>query len=201
MVFLAGENGENITVFSSKDDHSRVDFRKKRHVYLIGFMGAGKSTVGRLLARELGRRWVDMDMVIVREARQTIADIFSREGEAGFRRRETKLLARLAKESSPLVVSTGGGIILAKENRELLRRSGIIIYLEVPFAHIWSRLTQVSKGSDRPLFATNREEEVRERFHERESLYREVADLIYPNLNTPEEAASHLARELRRFWR
>jgi len=192
--------GRGARASDPQGDGSRADVRRRRHVYLVGFMGAGKSTVGRLLARELGRRWVDMDTEIVREARRSVAAIFAAEGEEGFRRREAELLARLAEEEIPLVVSTGGGIVLRPENRERLRASGFVVYLEVPFSNLWKRLTESGGHSDRPLFSPDDESSLRERFRARKALYREVADLIYANLDTPERAAADLARTLKDFF-
>ncbi|MBE3550812.1 MAG: Shikimate kinase I [Brockia lithotrophica] len=181
------------------DGGGRSDVCERRHVYLVGFMGAGKSTVGRLLAQKLGRRWVDMDAEIGREAQKSVAAIFAAEGEEGFRRREAELLARLAEEPSPLVVSTGGGVVLRRENRERLRASGVVVYLEVPFSDLWKRLTEFGGSSDRPLFAPGDAEALRRRLRAREALYREVADLVYVNLDTPERAALDLAGTLRSF--
>ena len=98
------------------------------NIFLVGLMGAGKSTVGRILARRLSKRFVDTDHEIEKRNGVTIPVIFEIEGEEGFRRREQELLADLAQEQG-LVLSTGGGIVLKSENREVLRNHGFVVYL------------------------------------------------------------------------
>ena len=105
---------------------------------LIGMMGAGKTTVGRELARRRGMRFVDCDQEIVARTGVSIPTIFEIEGEAGFRRRESQVLAELSLESD-IVVATGGGIVLAPANRELLAQRGVVIYLDVPPPILWER--------------------------------------------------------------
>lgn len=120
----------------------------KKHVFLIGFMGAGKSTVARKLARSVGLSSVDMDIYLERREGKAIKDIFAESGEDAFRTIETDVLRELiAKE--PLIISCGGGIITKPENRKLLHENGFVIYLNVDVLEASER---ISNKSSRPLF-------------------------------------------------
>ena len=142
---------------------------------LIGMMGAGKTTVGRELARRRGMRFVDCDQEIVARTGVSIPTIFEIEGEAGFRRRESQVLAELSLESD-IVIATGGGIVLAPANRELLAQRGVVIYLDVPPPILWERTRH---DRNRPLLQVENPRRRIEELHEqRDPLYREVADLV-----------------------
>lgn len=119
------------------------------HVYLIGFMGAGKSTVGRRVASRAGRRFVDLDDVIERRTGATVAEIFSRQGETGFRDLESEALRAIAEEP-PMIVACGGGVVISDDNRVVLKRSGNVIYLKVDAAEA---LARISDKTTRPLLA------------------------------------------------
>jgi shikimate kinase len=119
-------------------------------VFLIGMMGAGKSTIGRLLARALGFQFVDADREIEARSGVAITTIFEVEGEEGFRRRETVMLDELTRRRG-LVIATGGGAILSEENRRNLRSRGLVIYLQASADEI-SRRTSHDKS--RPLLRT-----------------------------------------------
>jgi len=138
-------------------------------------MGAGKTTVGRQLARRLKLRFVDSDHEIEARTGVHIPLIFEIEGEAGFRRRETQVLAALTREDN-LVLATGGGAVLDPANRANLAGNGLVVYLSVPPAMLWERLRQDKK---RPLLQVadplNRLQELHA---QRDPLYREVADLV-----------------------
>ncbi len=146
------------------------------NIVLIGFMGCGKSTVGRELQQRLGYPLVDMDAVIEQRAGKPITRIFEDDGETAFRDMETGLLRELADPSAPRrIISTGGGVIGHKENRGLLRGLGYVVWLQAPAAVI---LDRTSKNRGRPLLQT---EDPAERVHalleERRPLYRETAHL------------------------
>lgn len=119
-------------------------------IFLVGFMGSGKTTVGRLLAERLGFGFVDLDEEICRRAGKAITEIFDREGEAAFRRLETDALKEVTHRDD-IVVALGGGAFVSKQNRLLIEQHGISVWLDCPLAVILERLTGVT---DRPLFRT-----------------------------------------------
>lgn len=147
------------------------------NVYLVGFRGTGKSTVAPLVARRLGRdwRWVDMDERIERDSGRTIAEIFAQNGEPAFRKAESRLLVELAEEDR-LVVATGGGLVLSRGNRALLR-DGCAVWLRSRPETLWARLqADSSTSSRRPnLTPAGGIDEVRRLLDERTPLYQEVA--------------------------
>lgn len=144
----------------------------KRNIILIGFMGSGKSTVGRCLADRLGLRFVDSDARIEEKAGRAIPQIFAEAGEAGFRRLEEETIAEIV-EAEGQVIATGGGAILSEMNWRRLQEGGWTVWLKAPFDEIWRR---VGGSRRRPLLLG---EGARERalnlFHEREPLYRRAA--------------------------
>lgn len=142
------------------------------NIYLVGLMGAGKSTVGRLLARRLGKRFIDTDHEIEKRNGVTIPVIFEIEGEDGFRRREHEVLADLSGEQDQ-VLSTGGGIILRPENREILQQNGFVVYLSAR-PELLAERTRHDKS--RPLLnVADPLARLRELYTVRDPLYREVA--------------------------
>lgn len=145
------------------------------NVFLVGMMGAGKSTVGKALARRLDREFVDCDREIVERTGVPIATIFEIEGEAGFRRRESAVLAELAARRGA-VVATGGGAVLAEENRRLMRASGTVIYLHTALEHLHERTRH---DNSRPLLATgDRRATLTALLEARDPLYRETAHIV-----------------------
>lgn len=144
-------------------------------IVLIGMMGAGKTTIGRALARELGRDFVDLDHEIVRRSGVAIPTIFDIEGEEGFRRREMQALSDVIKHSN-VVLATGGGAVLREENRALLQQ-GTIIYLRASVDELFAR---VAKDSTRPLLQTeNPREKIAQLLEERRHIYEALADIIF----------------------
>jgi len=147
----------------------------KENIFLVGMMGAGKTTVGRQLAKRLKLRFVDTDHEIEARTGVHIPLIFEIEGEAGFRKREAQVLAALTQEEN-LVLATGGGAVLDPQNRANLTQNGIVVYLAVPPALLWERLRQDKK---RPLLqVADPLSRLMELHAKRDPLYREVADLI-----------------------
>lgn len=144
-------------------------------VYLVGMMGAGKTTVGKKLARSLGRPFVDLDHYIEKTTGVSVATIFEIEGEAGFRRREAETLAKLAAIGNQ-VVATGGGAVLNPCNRACMTGSGFVVYLHAPPELLYAR-TRHDKA--RPLLRVDdplaRITSLAER---RDALYREIADVV-----------------------
>lgn len=142
------------------------------NVVLIGFMGAGKTAVGREVAARLRCPFVDTDSLVEERAGRPIPRIFREEGEEAFRRLEAEVVSA-ASEGEGLVIATGGGVVLRRENMDRLRRNGLIIALRADPAALRAR---VGGGADRPLLGSDPEEGIRRLLAEREALYRE-ADL------------------------
>lgn len=146
-----------------------------RNLYLVGLMGAGKTTVGRHLAKKLGRRFVDSDHEIEARTGVRIPTIFEIEGEAGFRRREAETIDALTRESN-LVLATGGGAVLDPANRHRLKESGLVIYLRVLPLALYERTRH---DRNRPLLQVpDPLAKLEELFAQRDPIYREVADMV-----------------------
>lgn len=145
------------------------------NIILIGMMGSGKTTVGRLLAKQLGKTFIDSDEEIQRRTGVTIPHIFDVEGEAGFRQRESAVLEDLA-ERNDLVLATGGGAILSSHNRSVLKASGTVIYLKSSVHDLWQRTRH---DTNRPLLQTaDPRAKLQELFEQRDPLYSEIADIV-----------------------
>ena len=138
---------------------------------LLGFMGAGKSTIARNLAPD----FVDMDTLIEERLRMPIARFFAEKGEAAFRQIEEEVLADLLKTDQ--VVSTGGGVVISKKNRDLLKQNPENIYLKADFETLYQRIS-ADKDNQRPLFLNNSKEDLAAIFNERQAWYEEVASQI-----------------------
>lgn len=146
---------------------------KSENIYLIGLMGAGKTTIGRQLARTLKLPFYDSDKAIEESTGVDIPTIFEFEGEEGFRDREQKMLAQLTKMEG-IVLATGGGAVLREENRKLLQSNGFIVYLQCSVERI---LERTRRDTQRPLLQTeNPKERVETLFVQREPLYLACAD-------------------------
>ena len=138
-------------------------------------MGAGKTTVGRELAKRLNLRFADCDHELIARTGVSVPTIFEIEGEAGFRRRESQLLAELLA-CQDIVIATGGGIVLDPANRALLSERGTIIYLNTPPQVLWER---VRRDRNRPLLQVeNPRARIEELYQQRDPLYRAVADIV-----------------------
>jgi shikimate kinase len=146
------------------------------NIVLIGFMGCGKSTIGRELHQRLGYPLVDMDHEIEKRAGKPITRIFAQDGEAAFRDMETALLRELNDPDAPRrIISTGGGVVGRQENRELLKHLGYVVWLHAPPAVI---LERTGKNRSRPLLQTeDPAEKIRSLMAERQPLYQETAHL------------------------
>lgn len=164
--------------------------KPESRLILVGMMGAGKTTVGRLLARRLKRRFLDTDEEIERRCGVRIPVIFDIEGEAGFRARETQMVAELCALDN-VVIATGGGAVLAEENRRMIAACGVVVYLHARPPHLWQR---VRHDRNRPLLATaDPLKKLESLYAERDPLYREVADLV---IDTGKQSVQTLAKDL-----
>ncbi len=161
------------------------------NLILCGMMGAGKTTIGIKIADLTGRRWYDTDQLIV-DQHGKISDIFEYYGEAHFRKLETEIIKELAQKDD-LVISTGGGLVLKKENNELLQKNGKIIFLRATLETLSKRL---KVDGNRPLLQTSTES-IRDRLskllQERSPIYEHVADFIVDvDGKTPESIAQEI---------
>jgi len=146
-----------------------------KHIVLIGFMGSGKSTVGRILADKLGSGFVDMDEEIEQSQGQTISQIFSTLGESQFRKIETATIKRLLSTKKPLVISTGGGTPCFGENMSLIKENSYSFYLKVGRASLAERL---QRSTDRPLINGMNKKDlkifIKDKLSEREHYYKQA---------------------------
>jgi len=163
---------------------------KRGNIFLVGMMGAGKTTVGRLIARRLRLRFIDSDHEIERRCGVKIPVIFEIEGEAGFREREAQALAALAVLEG-IVLATGGGVVMLPENRRCLAEGGTVVYLRARPEDLYER---VRHDRNRPMLAgADPLARLRELHAQRDPLYHEVADLI---VDTGAQSVQTLAGEL-----
>ncbi len=141
-------------------------------------MGSGKSAVGKRLATDLGLQFFDSDREIESRSGVEIDFIFEKEGEVGFRRREEMMIAELTKLTG-VVLATGGGAIMAADNRRALQNNGTVVYLETT---VEQQHTRVGDGENRPMIRQGDQvvDRLEELMAERAPLYREIADLVVP---------------------
>ncbi len=151
-----------------------------QNLFIVGPMGVGKTTIGKLLAERLKRPFLDTDKVIIERCGADIPWIFDVEGEAGFRKREAQVCDELTQQQG-MVIATGGGIVLNPDNRRNLSSRGIVIYLR---ASIEELVARTAKDKNRPLLQTSDPRSVIERIlEEREPLYLDVADHVIDTKN------------------
>jgi shikimate kinase len=167
----------NIPMYKEANNHSEPSESKLQsgNLILVGMMGSGKTTMGRFLAKQLGKRFIDTDEEIQRRTGVTIPHIFDVEGEDGFRARETATIGDLLQYNG-LVLATGGGAVVAEANRELLARGGLVIYLKGGVSDLYQR-TRHDRG--RPLLQTaDPRAKLTELLLVRDPLYHQVADIV-----------------------
>lgn len=151
------------------------DKRPSGNIILVGMMGAGKTTVGKLLAKQLGKTFIDSDEEIQRRTGVTIPHIFDVEGEAGFRVRESGVIQELLKQDD-IVLATGGGAILSPQNRAMMKQNGVVVYLKSSVHDLWQRTRH---DHNRPLLQTENPRARLQELHDlRDPLYTTAADMI-----------------------
>ncbi len=147
----------------------------KKNIFLVGLMGVGKTTIGKQLAKNIGCEFIDSDHEIERRTGADIPWIFDIEGEAGFRERESIVIDELTQLQG-IVLATGGGSVLAAENRHHLMARGLVIYLRASIDHL---LKRTAFDRNRPLLQTdNPRQRLEQLFMQRDPLYQEIADVI-----------------------
>lgn len=159
-------------------------------IYLIGFMGAGKTEIGKVLGVKSGYNVIDMDDQIEKAENMQIKDIFNQFGEIYFRMKETEILKEIGVASS--IVTTGGGVILKDENRQFLKENGTVVFLQCEPEVIVNRL----KGDlTRPLIKEKSLSEIVDMYHARLPIYLECADIVIDTTNLTIEEATELIME------
>ena len=162
--------------------------RANGNVIIVGLMGAGKTTIGRLLARRLRRRFVDSDREVELRCGVRIATIFEIEGEEGFRAREAQAIEQLTAEQG-IVLATGGGAVLREDNRRRLSAAGTVVYLHAKPEDLFER---VRHDKNRPLLNTaDPLARLRELYAQRDPLYRSIADLVIDTGAQSMQALTH----------
>jgi len=160
------------------------------NIFIVGPMGSGKSTVGKIISDELFLNFFDTDDEIESRTGASIDWIFDLEGEEGFRIRESSILEEMVKQNS-IVLSTGGGIILSDSNREMLSSRGTVFYLSTPIS---VQIERTSKDKDRPLLKNGNPEEILTRLQkERKDLYESVSDHV---IETENKSSQEVASEI-----
>ncbi|MFJ8262116.1 shikimate kinase [Rummeliibacillus sp. NPDC094406] len=143
-----------------------------RKVYLVGYMGSGKSAIGRRLSYFLRMPYYDMDKEIVKREKMTIPEIFEQKGEAYFRKIETEFLKDFRDEFC--IISTGGGVAMNAENRKIMRQTGLVLFLDATFPDIWKR---IHKDKNRPIVQRSTKQELEDLFYQRRKYYKSAAHI------------------------
>ena len=160
----------------------RALMKKTTNIFLIGPMGAGKTTIGRLLADKLKLNFVDADKYIEETTGADIPWIFDVEGEAGFRERETRAIDELS-QGEGLMLATGGGAVTIEQNRHYLSERGVVVYL---YATVDQQVERTARDRNRPLLQNDNPRQILESlFTIRDPLYRSIADIIVTTDNRP----------------
>jgi len=167
------------------------------NIFLIGYRGAGKTTVARLLAERLGWQWADADQLLEARHGRSIRQIFASQGEAAFRALEADVLEVLCRRRRH-VVATGGGVVVGPANRERLRAAGRVVWLTADAATLWQRLQRDATTVDRrPDLSTGGLAEVEQLLAAREPFYRACADLC---LDTAGQGPETVVRVILAHW-
>lgn len=149
-----------------------------RRVVLIGMRGSGKSTVGKALANRIFARFLDTDDLVVAKAKKSIFEIFEHEGEQEFRQKERRALTLAAKQHGPVVMATGGGVVLDPDNREILKKAGMVVFLRAPCHVLVKRLAKDERVRPSLIPGLSLEKELCELLLMREPLYLDVAHVV-----------------------
>lgn len=160
-------------------------------VYLCGFMGCGKTTVGKILAERLECDFYDMDEYIVERENMKIPQIFSEKGERYFRETETAVIRELAEKKG--IIACGGGAMLKRENAEIAGENGIVVYIDVPFETCYGR---ISGDKNRPIVMSNTKEELEFIYDSRIPLYKENSSVTVSGDGTAGEIAGRILEEI-----
>ena len=166
-----------------------------RKIYLVGFMGSGKSAIGRRLSYYLKMPYYDMDHEIVRQQGMTIPEIFEKYGEERFREIETEFLLKFRDEAC--IISTGGGVAMNEANRKIMRRTGLVFFLDARFEDIYVRIRH---DKNRPIVQRTTEQELEELYNSRRKFYREAGHIQVLTANrTLRQIVEYIAFQVNRL--
>lgn len=158
------------------------------NLYLCGFMGCGKTTIGQAFAKKQGRKYLDLDQLLVQRQGRTIPEIFAQDGEEGFRAIEQETL-RSTQEYKGAVISTGGGILTKRENGAICNKLGVLVFLDLPFDLCYQR---IQGDTNRPLVMQNTKEQLEELFNRRRTVYLAESGLVLDAAGTVQEIVARL---------
>lgn len=174
----------SVTIFTAKNWDIFMSLAHPERIFLVGPMGCGKTTIGKSLALISSRPFIDLDEEIVAFCKTSIPEIFKKEGEIGFRKQETLALKRSL--SYEAVIATGGGIVVTKENIDLLKNNGLVVYL---YADVETQYQRTLNDNGRPMiYAEDRKQRLSDIFDYRKPLFESVADITV-------DSGSHSVRE------
>lgn len=162
-----------------------------KNIYLCGFMGCGKTTIGRIIARNNKMLYIDLDSYIEKKAGKTIPEIFEQDGEKAFRELETRYIAEISSETSSTVIACGGGAMLNPENAEIAKSAGEVVFLNLPFETCYKR---IAGDRNRPIVVRNTKKQLHEIYDNRFSVYKKNCSIII-NINS-DEAPLQIARRV-----
>lgn len=166
-------------------------------VFLVGMMGVGKSTTGRLLAETLGWPYVDTDDEVPRRAGRPLEEIWEHDGEAAFRRLEVEAVSDVAGRPGPAVVALGGGAVLDERNRRAIKEAGLVVWLRADPGTLFGRLREAA-GTARPLLRQGPADALRRISDTRAPIYESVADLVFDvDRMNPRDVAGAIADALK----
>ena len=166
-----------------------------RKIYLVGFMGCGKSAIGRRLSYFLKMPYYDMDHEIVRQQGMSIPEIFEKYGEVRFREIETEFLKNFRDETC--IIATGGGVAMKEENRKIMRRSGLVFFLDARFDDIYMR---IKSDKNRPIVQKSTQQELEALYNNRRRFYREAGHIQVLTANrTLRQIVEYIAFQVNRL--
>ena len=163
-------------------------------IFLCGFMGCGKTTIGQVLAQKLGVHYIDMDEYIVKKEGKKIPEIFAENGEEYFRMKETEAIEELAKHNA--VIACGGGAMINEKNAEIARSGGAVIFLDVPFEVCYER---ISDDTNRPLIVNNTKQQVEDIYNFRYEIYKKHSSASIDANNSPSAVADEIKKFIQIF--
>ena len=165
---------------------------KATAIYLCGFMGCGKTTIGKIVAKKLGKKLIDLDIYIQEKEGMTIPEIFDKKGEDYFREKESEYLAQL--KSTGAVVATGGGALLSDRNGEIAKKSGMVFYIDTPFQFCYNR---IKDDKNRPIAYNSTKEQLQEGYNYRRPLYQKHSHYTVSGKGSPLTVATRIINQFK----